>query len=35
VDDPNVNAARDVMAHYGKTMADLDDRLTLFNSKRE
>lgn len=35
IDDPNVNAARDVMDHYGKTMADLEDRLALFNSKRE
>jgi coenzyme F420-reducing hydrogenase gamma subunit len=34
VDDPNVDAARDVMDHYGKTMSDLDDRMALFNTKR-
>lgn len=33
VDDPNVNAAQDVMKQYGKTFADFEDRLTLFNSK--
>lgn len=35
VDDPNVNAARDVMESYGKTGEDLRDRLLLFNSKQE
>lgn len=35
VDDPNVQAARDVMAHYGKTWDDLKGRLLLFNSKQE
>jgi len=32
VDDPNVNAARDVMDKYGRTPADLQRRLALFNS---
>ncbi len=32
VADPNVDAAKDVMDEYGKTMADLEDRLALFNS---
>ena len=32
VDDPNVNAARDVMEKYGRTAADLQGRLALFNS---
>lgn len=31
VDDPNVQAARDVMDKYGKTVDDLKDRLELFN----
>jgi len=35
VDDPNVNAARDVMEKYGKTVEDLKGRLLLFNSKQE
>ncbi len=35
VDDPNVNAARDVMDHYGKTKEDLKSRLLLFNSQQE
>lgn len=35
VDDPNVQAARDVMEKYGKTMDDLKGRLLLFNSKQE
>ena len=30
VDDPNVNAARDVMAHYGKTVEELNSRRVLF-----
>lgn len=30
VDEPNVNAAHDVMAFYGKTMKDFKDRLGLF-----
>jgi len=33
VDDPNVNAAKEVMEHYGKTVEDLQDRLVLFNFK--
>jgi len=35
VDDPNVQAAREVMEHYGKTAEDLKGRLLLFNSKQE
>lgn len=35
VDDPNVNAAKDVMDKYGKTFEDLKHRLLLFNSKQE
>ncbi len=35
VDDPNVDAATDVMAKYGKTVDDLRSRLWLFNSKQE
>ncbi len=35
VDDPNVQAARDVMEKYGKTVADLKDRLELFNANQE
>ena len=35
VDDPNVDAAAEVMAKYGKTVDDLRSRLWLFNSKQE
>ncbi len=35
VDDPNVQAAREVMEQYGKTMDDLKSRLVLFGSKQE
>lgn len=35
VDDPNVNAAKDVMDKYGKTIADFEEKLLLFNSKQE
>jgi sulfhydrogenase subunit delta len=35
VDDPNVGAAKDVMDRYGKTPADLQSRLVLFNSEQE
>ena len=35
VDNPNVNAAKDVMKYYGKTMADLRGRMLLFGSKQE
>jgi sulfhydrogenase subunit delta len=35
VDDPNVQAAREVMDHYGKTMDDLKSRLLLFGSGQE
>jgi len=31
IDDPNVNAAKDVMDTYGKTLKDLEQKLTLFN----
>jgi len=31
VDDPNVNAAKDVMDKYGKTVEDLESRLVLYN----
>lgn len=31
VDDPNVNAARDVMAKYGRTVDELRSRMELFN----
>jgi len=35
VDDPNLDAATDVMAKYNKTVDDLRSRLWLFNSKQE
>ncbi len=35
VEDPNVNAASEVMDHYGKTAADLMSRLALFGSQQE
>jgi coenzyme F420-reducing hydrogenase gamma subunit len=35
VDDPNVNAAKDVMKLYGKTIDDLRGRMLLFGSKQE
>ena len=35
VDDPNVNAARDVMDQYGKTIDDLSGKLVLFGNKQE
>jgi len=35
VDDPNVNAARDVMDKYGLTVEDLKGKLLLFNSRQE
>ncbi|MFC1822841.1 hypothetical protein ACFL9T_09055 [Thermodesulfobacteriota bacterium] len=35
VDNPNVNAAGEVMKHYGKTIADLRGRMLLFGSKQE
>jgi sulfhydrogenase subunit delta len=35
VDDPNVNAAKDVMAEYGKTIEDLRGKMLLFGSKQE
>ncbi|MGQ9674359.1 MAG: hypothetical protein ACUVX1_01650 [Chloroflexota bacterium] len=35
VPDPNVNAAKDVMNKYGKTIEDLRSRMLLFNSKQE
>jgi len=35
VDDPNVNAAKDVMEKYGKTIEDLKHKMLLFGSKQE
>ncbi len=35
VDDPNVNAAKDVMEKYGKTIDDLKSKMLLFGSKQE
>jgi sulfhydrogenase subunit delta len=35
VDDPNVQAAREVMERYGKTVDDLKSRLLLFGSQQE
>jgi len=35
VDDPNVNAAKEVMEQYGKTVEDLKQKALLFNSKQE
>ena len=35
VDNPNVNAAKDIMKQYGKTIADLRGRMLLFGSKQE
>jgi len=35
IDDPNVDAARDVMDQYGKTIEDLKHRLVLFNTDEE
>lgn len=35
VDDPNVNAAKEIMKQYGKTVADLRSRMLLFGSKQE
>ncbi|MBI3986471.1 MAG: NADH:ubiquinone oxidoreductase [Lentisphaerae bacterium] len=35
VDEPNVNAARDVMARYGRTVEDLKSRMLLFGSRQE
>jgi coenzyme F420-reducing hydrogenase gamma subunit len=35
VDRPNVNAAKDVMAKYGRTVDDLMGKMLLFNSKQE
>jgi coenzyme F420-reducing hydrogenase gamma subunit len=32
---PNVEAAREVMEEYGKTVEDLQTKLLLFNSKQE
>ena len=35
VDDPNVNAAKDILEKYGKTIEDLMSRMSLFNSKQD
>jgi len=35
VEDPNVQAARDVMAHYGKSIDDLRSKMLLFGGQQE
>jgi coenzyme F420-reducing hydrogenase gamma subunit len=35
VDNPNVHAAHEVMAHYGKTAEDLHSKLVLFGTQQE
>lgn len=35
VENPNVNAAKDVMEKYGKTLEDLQSKMVLFGSKQE
>jgi len=35
VDNPNVDAAQDIMRHYGKTVDDLKGQMLLFGSKQE
>ena len=35
VDEPNVQAAREVMERYGKKVEDLEDRMLLFRNKQE
>ncbi|MFC1907569.1 NADH:ubiquinone oxidoreductase [Chloroflexota bacterium] len=35
VDNPNVDAAQDIMKHYGKTVDDLKGQMLLFGSKQE
>ena len=35
VDNPNVNAAKDIMDKYGYTVEDLKSKMQLFNSKQE
>lgn len=35
VDNPNVDAAQDIMRHYGKTIDDLKGQMLLFGSKQE
>lgn len=35
IDNPNVNAAKDIMQQYGKTVAELRGRASLFGSKQE
>ena len=35
IEDPNVNAAREVMDQYGKTSADLQSRMALFGGQQE
>jgi coenzyme F420-reducing hydrogenase gamma subunit len=35
VDNPNVNAAKDILHQYGKTSAELRSRMLLFGSKQE
>jgi sulfhydrogenase subunit delta len=35
VDEPNVNAAKDIMEKYGKTVEDLQGKMILFNNEQE
>jgi hypothetical protein len=35
VNDPNVNAAKDVMDQYGKTIDDLSGKMLLFGTGQE
>jgi hypothetical protein len=35
VDEPNVNAAKDVIEKYGLDMVDLKNKMRLFGSKQE
>ncbi len=35
VEDPNVNAAKEVMKEYGKTVEDLRDKMQLFGTRQE
>lgn len=33
IDEPNINSAKEIMSKYGKTLADLENRMILFGSK--
>ncbi len=35
LEDPNMNAAKDILVHYGKTIAELKSRMVLFNYEQE